>query len=140
MYSDMRKQHGFTLIELMIAVAVVGILAAIAYPSYTSYVQRGNRSEGIAMLSDGVARMERYYAQNNTYAAANIAALGFTATTQTSQSGKYKIDFVATPTATAYSLKVTPQGSQATDTCGTMSIDQTGARLPDPVTSPTCWK
>ncbi|MQK16898.1 prepilin-type N-terminal cleavage/methylation domain-containing protein, partial [Escherichia coli] len=59
-----KAQRGFTLIELMVAVAIISILAAIAYPSYREYVNRGNRSEGQALLSDAAAAQERYYAQN----------------------------------------------------------------------------
>ncbi|MDB6142330.1 MAG: pilE [Pseudomonas sp.] len=132
------KQCGFTLIELMITVAIVGILAAIAYPSYTSHVQHGNRAEGIAMLSDGAARMERYYAQNNTYAAANPAALGF-ANPAVSQNGKYLFSFVGTPAATTYTLQVVPQGGQANDSCGTLTIDQTGTRTSTSGAA-TCWQ
>jgi type IV pilus assembly protein PilE len=130
-----KAQHGFTLIELMITVAIIGILTAIAYPSYTTYVQRGYRSEGIAMLTDGVARMERYYAQNNSYAAADLAAIGIT--NAASQSGKYVISFNGATGAATYSLQVVPQGAQANDGCGTLSINQTGTK--SPVTA-NCWK
>lgn len=120
-------QRGFTLIELMIVVAIVAILVAIAYPSYTKYVQRGNRSEGIALLNDAVARMERYYAQNNTYAPADLTVLGYANAAPTSASGKYQLK-MPTATATAYSFQVVPQGTQANDACGTLSIAQDGAK------------
>lgn len=129
------SQRGFTLIELMITVAIVAILAAIAYPSYTKYVQRGYRSEGIAMLNDAMARMERYYAQNNSYAASNLAGIGIT--NAYSASGRYLLSFAKTPTATAYTLQVVPQDTQKTDSCGTLSIAQDGTKSP---TTADCWK
>lgn len=145
----MQKQRGFTLIELMITVAIVGILAAIAYPSYTKYVQRGYRSEGIAMLTDAAARMERYYAQNNTYAAADPAAIGIAALPQDpgstnpavyqSSTGKYQLSFANSATATTYKLQVVPQGAQANDACGTLTISQDGSRTSSN-SSPDCWK
>ncbi len=69
------QQQGFTLIELMITVAIIAILAAVAYPSYNEYVQRGHRSEGQALLNDTAAFQERYDAQNFVYvtATADIA-------------------------------------------------------------------
>ncbi|MFJ3483594.1 type IV pilin protein [Pseudomonas sp. NPDC090202] len=126
MHLRLKRLRGFTLIELMVTVAIVAILAAVALPSYTRYVQRGYRSEGLAMLNDAVARMERFYAQNNSYAATNLAGIGIT--NANSASGRYTLSFTATPTATAYSLQVAPQGAQATDTCGTLSITQDGTR------------
>ncbi|TDV51190.1 type IV pilus assembly protein PilE [Pseudomonas graminis] len=121
-----RSERGFTLIELMITVAIVAILAAIAYPSYTKYVQRGYRSEGIVMLNDAVARMERYYAQNNTYAVTNLTALGFASATPLSQTGKYQLSVTAN--ATAYSFTATPKDQQTQDACGALTIDQAGAK------------
>ncbi|MEX6676642.1 type IV pilin protein [Pseudomonas sp. W2Oct36] len=124
MHCSNRSQRGFTLIELMITVAIVAILAAIAYPSYTKYVQRGYRSEGIVMLNDAVARMERYYAQNNTYAVTNLTALGFASTQPLSQTGKYQLSVTAN--ATAYSFTAAPRDQQTQDACGALTIDQLG--------------
>ena len=64
-----RKQKGFTLIELMIVVAIVSILAAVAFPSYQQHVLRGNRAEGRTALLDAAARLERYYSDNNKFVA-----------------------------------------------------------------------
>ncbi|WP_282367091.1 type IV pilin protein [Pseudomonas sp. PS02290] len=123
MHSVTRSERGFTLIELMITVAIVAILAAIAYPAYTKYVQRGYRAEGIVMLNDAVARMERYYAQNNSYSA-SLTALGFASATPASQTGKYQLSVAAT--ATTYSFTAAPLGQQMQDACGSLTIDQLG--------------
>lgn len=138
------SQRGFTLIELMITVAIVGILAAIAYPSYSSYVLRGYRSEGISMLTDAVARMERYYAQNNSYAAADPGVLGFTngdATNKTkvyySASKRYQLTMASA--ATTYTFTVTPIAPQDKDPCKVLTIDQAGTKASSG-TATNCFK
>ena len=138
MHSSNRYQRGFTLIELMIAVAIVAILAAIAYPAYTKYVQRGYRAEGIVMLNDAVARMERYYAQNNNYLVTNLKALGFASATPLSQTGKYQLSMAAT--ATTYSFTAAPQGQQKQDACGSLAIDQAGSKTPTSSGGTDCFK
>ncbi|KUM39889.1 type IV pilin protein [Pseudomonas sp. EpS/L25] len=146
----MSSTRGFTLIEVMITVAIVGILAAIAYPSYQSYILRSHRSEGMALLSEAAARMERYYAQNSTYATATPNRLGLTstanATTVDSANGYYSLS-LTTLTATSYSLSATPQNAQARDTCGTLTLDSTGLRgaagktaTNDAATVSNCWR
>ena len=86
----MKNNKGFTLIEVMIVVAIIGILAAIAYPSYDEYVKRGNRTEGQAFLQDVAARQERYFSQNNAYITDtdDLAKLGVSASSPT---GKYTL-------------------------------------------------
>src|SRR5690625_2959884 len=73
-----RQQHGFNLVELMAVVIIIGIISAVAYPSYTNYVERANRSEGQAFLMDIAAKQERYRSQNSTYITdeADIANIG----------------------------------------------------------------
>ena len=61
------RQKGFSLIELMLAVAIIGILSAIAIPNYQDYITRSKRAEGMALLQEMAARQERFYAQNNRY-------------------------------------------------------------------------
>jgi len=68
------KNAGFSLIELMIVVAVIGILAAVAYPSYTNSVMKGKRAEGRAALAELLQQQERYMTQNNTYLSFTNAA------------------------------------------------------------------
>src|SRR5476649_1652588 len=69
----MKTEKGFTLIELMITVAVIGILLKIALPAYTDYVKRGKLVEGTSTLSDGRVKMEQYFQDNRTYAPPSVA-------------------------------------------------------------------
>ena len=70
----LQRQSGFTLIELMIVVAIVGILAAVAYPAYTDQIRKGNRAEGRAALANLLQQQERYFTQRNTYLAFAVGA------------------------------------------------------------------
>ena len=131
---------GFTLIELMIVVAIVGILAAIAYPSYRDSVRRSHRSEGQALLLDTQSREERYYSNNNTYTT-DMTKLGYSADPVISENQYYSVDAAAPtsscPITSCYKLTATAQGSQSDDThCATMSIDSLGQRTG---TNTDCW-
>jgi type IV pilus assembly protein PilE len=117
-------RHGFTLIELMIVVAVIGILAAIAYPSYQDSLRKSRRADAYTSLLSLQMDQEKYRANNTTYAA-DIATLGSSAT---SDEGYYTIAITASSasgfTATASAVTGT---SQAGDTgCGTITINQNG--------------
>ncbi|AXA67775.1 type IV pilin protein [Pseudomonas oryzihabitans] len=136
------RARGFTLIELMVVVAVVGILAAIAYPSYQTYVLRSNRSEGQALLNEAAARMERFYAQNNAYPTAisglsivnNKTASG--STTVLSSSGYYQLSMAVNGTGTTaytnngpYLLTAIRSSIQTRDTiCGDLTLNAQGVR------------
>lgn len=74
----MQKLKGFTLIEVMITVAIVGILAAIAYPSYIDYVTKSGRAEGVAAVMEVANLQEQYYLDNRTYAS-DLTKLGMSA-------------------------------------------------------------
>lgn len=127
--------RGFTLIELMVAVAIVSILAAVAVPSYQSYLLKGARSEAQSHLMDLALRQGQYLLDNRAYAA-SVAALN--TTTPTSVSAKYTISFtVPAATPPSFTVTATPIGNQAYETCGTLSLNDVGAKTASGTGS--CW-
>ena len=130
-----RTNQGFTLIELLITVVIIGILSAVAYPSYLDYVRRAARGEAEAILMETAQYMERYYTTNNTYAAASLVS----AVSPKGSSGstvRYTISFSGTPDASSYTLQAVPANGQSGDTCGTLTLSATGARTPS---TAGCW-
>lgn len=128
-------KRGFTLVELMITTAIIGILAAIAYPSYTQYVLRANRADAVAILTESAQYMERYYTTNTSYTSATLLS-AVSPKGATGTRIKYNITFSVTPTATVYILRAIPANGQANDSCGTLTLSQTGAQTP---TTAGCW-
>lgn len=133
------QQRGFTLIEIMIVVTIIGILAAIAYPSYQEYVLRSNRTEAMALLSEAAARQERFFAQNNTYAA----------TTDDLNMGGYIAGLrfyglaISNVTNRSYTLTATASNApQTSDSkCGALGLDQAGVKTKTGTASVSdCWK
>ncbi|WP_319016822.1 type IV pilin protein [Diaphorobacter aerolatus] len=130
------KEQGFTLIELMITVAVVGILAAIAFPSYQEYVMRSRRVEGQKMLMEAAARQERWRAQNGSYAD-EVPKLNIPSK---SENGYYTLT-VETPVAGdgGYTLTAKPESIQAKDKCGTYKLTASGTKSASG-TATNCWR
>ncbi|MCY1549789.1 type II secretion system protein G [compost metagenome] len=120
-----KKQLGFTLMELMIAVAIVGILAAIAYPSYQQYVIRGNRAAAQAQMMDIANRQQQYLLANRTYA--TKAQLGYSL--ESDLVGRYTDSItLGTGTVPSFTITFTAIGAQSSD--GNLTLDSTGAKTP----------
>ncbi len=125
------------MIELMVTVAIIGILAAVALPSYRSSVLKSARSEGKSALLEVATRQEQYYLDNKTYTA-TITDLGITALTE---SGNYSVSAAATTNiAINYTLTATPQGGQADDTdCANLTLTSNGVKGASGTDTADCW-
>jgi type IV pilus assembly protein PilE len=122
----MKKQKAFTLIELMVTVAIIGILASIAYPSYRDSVMKSRRADAQGALLAYANSMERYFTVNNTYLTVSSTVVAPTNAGTT----YYTIAISTSPAATAstYTINATPIDAQATDICGTLTLTSTGAK------------
>lgn len=148
MENSMRHiERGFTLIELMIVVAVIGVLAAIAYPSYQEYVMRARRAEGQSLLNETAARQERYRAQNGTYITSStsteIAKLKLPQIDK-SENGYYTLGISVIANDGGYTLSANRAGTQISDNrCGDFTLDATGKKgiaASTPGSTELCWR
>lgn len=140
---------GFTLIELMVVVVIISLLAAIAYPGYQQYVKRGRRADAKGTLLEMAQFMERYYAENNSYASATLPV------TISPRDGAavYDIKFgsacdegangvTTSPEAHCFLAQAVPVagGSMDGDECGAFGIDNTGNRtVSGSASASQCW-
>lgn len=145
MQTRLNKQSGFTLIEVMIVVAIIGILAAFAYPSYREYIDQGKRSEGKAAALSAAQMLERYYTMNNSYTT-TLATAGIP--TQSCTAGgtacTYNIAVTAGASgiATSYTITLTPISPWSDARCGNLTLDSAGVkgRTGSGATIDQCWK
>lgn len=116
---------GFTLIELLITVVIIGVLAAIAYPSYIDSVHKSRRSDAEGALLESANYMERKYTELNTYSGVSLPA--------GSDTDYYTIS-IAAQSASSFTLQAVPTGAQSSDSCGTLTVTNTGLKQPA-----NCW-
>jgi type IV pilus assembly protein PilE len=149
----MLNEKGFTLVELMIVVAIVGILAGIAYPSYQSSVMKSRRVDAQGALLGFANAMERHFTEGNTYlgaagtdgAPADTGAPRIYSATSPVGGGTAYYDLAINDgvTANSYTLSATPTGAQANDPCGTLTLTQTGVKGIDDAnegfSADDCW-
>lgn len=145
-----KKAKGFTLIELMIVVAVIAIIAAIGYPSYINSIVKTKRAAAEGCVSQYASYMERFYTQNLSYlkdtAGDDNPAIGDPSPvtldcSSPQNSGADYVFSVAAPTTSTYTVTATPQGAQLSrDTaCGALSIDQAGTKSASGTMGAACW-
>lgn len=131
------KRNGFTLIELMITVAIIGILAAIAYPSYQQYVISSARAEAMTALLDAASKQEQFYSDNRQYTT-SMANLGVNTATE---SGLYTLS--ATVNGQSFVITATPASGVALQDgeCTTLTINEVGVKgATGSGGVNTCWK
>lgn len=156
-----KKERGITLIELMVVVAIVGILAAIAYPGYQEQIRRARRADAQAALMGLANALERHFTANNTYCDAGGGGGANSCGGATNDTGSPSIYSTQSPldglpkyynltinpvTASSYTLNATPitGTAQAGDKCGTFTLTHTGVKGisggSGGATADTCWK
>ena len=120
-----RRAHGFTLIELAIALAVGAILATVAYPSYFNQIAKGRRGDGKQALVELAQKLERFYTERGTYAGATLGNGGVYPAL--SPGGFYSLG-ISSQTADGFVIAATPLGSQAGDACDALGYNHLGDR------------
>ena len=128
----LRQPAGFTLIELMVVMVIIGVLSAIAYPAYQTNLQKARRLDAQTAILELAQYMERFYTANGTYVG---ATLPFTASPKDDATKYYTLSLSASA-ANSYTLSGVPSKTQATDSCATLRLTNTGVKTPR---TAGCW-
>ena len=129
------REGGFTLIEIMVVVAIIGILSAVAIPAYGDHVRKTRRTAAAGCLSAVAQRLERFYTTAMTYTGAPAAGV-LSAVCEPKVLEFYSIDSVVNATGKGYDLTATPISSQSGDSCGVLGLNQVGSKTPS---TSGCW-
>ena len=142
------RMAGFTLIEIMISVAIVAIITAIALPSYRSNVARSKRSEAISIIQEAAQYMQRYYSANDSYT--NTLPTVLQNVPRSATSGQtYTLSVVTNTNSTTYTITaaISSTGSQAGDSCGNYVLNAQGQKFSlvngasaSTAVTTDCWK
>jgi len=129
------KNSGFSLVELIMVVAIIGVLAMVAVPSWTSYMEKARRADATSTLLSFQLQQEKWRANDTDYA--TLGEMGWTVGAGNSTDGYYTIALTARGTS-AFTATAAPTGPQAHDHCGTFAINQDGAEHTS-YANEDCW-
>ena len=143
MIKKYQANKGFTLIELMIVVAIIGIIASIALPAYQNSVQKAKRADAQGALLGLANALERYYTENNSYQGTSAAAI-FSGTVPTDGGTTYYDLSISAPTTSTYTITAAGTGSMGGDKCGDLTYASTGVQditnESSGVVASDCWR
>ena len=138
-------RRGFTLVELMIALAIGALLLTIALPSYRSYMEKSRRTDARNALHDLASRQEKFFSTNNVYTAnpgnLGYGAVAFPVNVQQSGATHYSLQLTLAADGRSWTASAQPQGAQANDACGTFTLSSLGVQGNTGNSLPTagCW-
>jgi type IV pilus assembly protein PilE len=143
MTNSLKRNRGFTLIEVMVVVAIVAILASVALPSYQEYVRRGNRAEARAAILNLAQLQERNFTDRGSYAAVGTTSTAPWAATSFFSGSSYanrKYDLTVALNGNAFTITAKPSNGYSDPTCNWLTLASDGTKGSTAGSAATCWK